>query len=340
MALATTLGVMKLGDLSEAQLVSHFRASFPAGERTLIGIGDDCAQIATPEGSFIVTTDVMVEDQHFHLSWSTGYELGARVAAQNLADIDAMGGRPSGLVASVVAPRNMDADIFLDVVRGLGERAREVGAGVVGGDLSAGDKLVLSVTAFGYCPGPVVRRDGARPGDVIAVSGTLGFSYAGLDLLSGGYVDPAARGTDQLGKLAPFIETYRAPHPPLGSGVAAAAAGARAMMDLSDGPAADAARMATASNVVIEFDRHAIEEEARKLQAPALICRTDPVWWVLQGGEEHGMLAAFPPDAPLPDGFRVIGRVRAREEGEKACAMFDGEILRGAWDHFDPDSVH
>ena len=193
------------------------------------------------------------------------------MAAQNLADIDAMGGRPSGLVASVVAPRNMDADIFLDVVRGLGERAREVGAGVVGGDLSAGDKLVLSVTAFGYCPGPVVRRDGARPGDVIAVSGTLGFSYAGLDLLSGGYVDPAARGTDQLGKLAPFIETYRAPHPPLGSGVAAAAAGARAMMDLSDGPAADAARMATASNIVIEFDRHAIEEEAWKLQAPALI---------------------------------------------------------------------
>ena len=82
------------------------------------------------------------------------------------------------------------------------------------------------------------------------------------------------------------------------------------------------------------------EEEAWKLQAPALICRTDPVWWVLQGGEEHGMLAAFPPDAPLPDGFRVIGRVRAREEGEKACAMFDGEILRGAWDHFDSDSVH
>ena len=118
---------MKLGDLSEAQLVSHFRASFPAGERTLIGIGDDCAQIAAPEGSFIVTTDVMVEDQHFHLSWSTGYEGGARGG-----DIDAMGGRPSALVASVVAPRDMDADVFLDVVRGLGERAREVGAGVVG----------------------------------------------------------------------------------------------------------------------------------------------------------------------------------------------------------------
>ena len=147
---------MKLGDLSEAQLVSHFRESFPRGERTIIGIGDDCAEVAAPEGSFIVTTDVMVEDQHFHLSWSTGYEVGARVAAQNLADIDAMGGRPSALVASVVAPRNMDADVFLDVVRGLGDRARQADAGVVGGDLSAGEKLVISITAFGYCPGPVV----------------------------------------------------------------------------------------------------------------------------------------------------------------------------------------
>lgn len=331
---------MKLADLSEAQLVSYFRDSFPRGERTMIGIGDDCAQVAAPEGSFIVTTDVMVEDQHFHLSWSTGYEVGARVAAQNLADIDAMGGRPSALVASVVAPRDMDTDVFLDVVRGLGDRAREAGAGVVGGDLSAGEKLVISITAFGYCPGPVVRRDGARPGDLVAVSGTLGYSYAGLDLLEGGHVDPSMRGDEQLGDLAPFIETYRAPTPPLGSGVAAAAAGATAMMDLSDGPAADARRMAQASGLIIEFDRPALEAEARLLQVPAQVCQADPVRWVLQGGEEHGMLAAFPPEAVLPEGFRVVGQVRACRDEEMPAAMFDGEVLRGAWDHFDPESVH
>lgn len=338
-AYATSLVLMKLSDLSEAQLVSHFRKSFPRGERTMIGIGDDCAQVATPEGSFIVTTDVMVEDQHFHMSWSSGYEVGARVAAQNLADIDAMGGRPSALVASVVAPRDMDADVFLDVVRGLGDRAREAGAGVVGGDLSAGEKLVISVTAFGYCPGPVVRRDGARPGDVVAVSGTLGYSYAGLELLEGGHIDPSARGVEQLGDLAPFVETYRAPRPPLGSGVAAAASGARAMMDLSDGPATDAARIAKASGVVIEFNRDAIEAEASQLAPAARVCAVDPVRWVLQGGEEHGMIAAFPPDAELPDGFRVVATVRACQEGEDPCAMFDAEILRGAWDHFSPDSV-
>ena len=330
---------MKLGDLSEAQLVSHFRESFPRGERTMIGIGDDCAQVAAPEGSFIVTTDVMVEDQHFHLLWSTGYEVGARVAAQNLADIDAMGGRPSALVASVVAPRDMDADVFLDVVRGLGDRAREVGAGVVGGDLSAGEKLVISITAFGYCPGPVVRRDGARPGDVVAVSGTLGYSYAGLDLLEGGHVNPSSRGVEQLGDLAPFIETYRAPRPPLGSGVAAAAAGARAMMDLSDGPATDAARIAQASGVIIEFDRDAIEAEASHLAPAARVCAVDPVRWVLQGGEEHGMIAVFPPDAQLPDGFRVVGTVRACRAEEEPRAMMDGAVLRGAWDHFSADSV-
>lgn len=331
---------MKLADLSEAQLVSYFRDSFPRGERTMIGIGDDCAQVAAPEGSFIVTTDVMVEDQHFHLSWSTGYEVGARVAAQNLADIDAMGGRPSALVASVVAPLELDTDVFLDVVRGLGDRAREAGAGVVGGDLSAGEKLVISITAFGYCPGPVVRRDGAHPGDLVAVSGTLGYSYAGLDLLEGGHVDPSMRGDEQLGDLAPFIETYRAPTPPLGSGVAAAAAGATAMMDLSDGPAADARRMAQASGLVIEFDRPALEAEARLLQVPAQVCQADPVRWVLQGGEEHGMLAAFPPEAVLPEGFRVVGQARACRDEEMPAAMFDGEVLRGAWDHFDPESVH
>ena len=317
---------MKLAELSEAQLVSHFRESFPRGERTMIGIGDDCAQVAAPEGSFIVTTDVMVEDQHFHLSWSTGYEVGARVAAQNLADIDAMGGRPSALVASVVAPRDMDADVFLDVVRGLG-------------DLSAGEKLVISITAFGYCPGPVVRRDGACPGDLVAVSGTLGYSYAGLDLLEGGHVDPSARVDEQLGDLAPFVDTYRAPRPPLGSGVAAAAAGARAMMDLSDGPATDAARIAKASGVVIEFDREAIEAEASHLAPAARVCAVDPVRWVLQGGEEHGMIAVFPPDAALPDGFRVVGVVRACLADEEPQAMMDGAVLRGAWDHFSADSV-
>ena len=140
---------------------------------------------------------------------------------------------------------------------------------------------------------------------LVAVSGTLGYSYAGLDLLEGGHVDPSARGDEQLGDLAPFVDTYRAPRPPLGSGVAAAAAGARAMMDLSDGPATDAARIAKASGVVIEFDREAIEAEASHLAPAARVCAVDPVRWVLQGGEEHGAARRIP---RRRCGARVPGR--------------------------------
>jgi len=111
------------------------------------------------------------------------------------------------------------------------------------------------------------------------------------------------------------------------------------MRALADGRAAAAARIAKASGVVIEFDRDAIEAEASHLAPAARVCAVDPVRWVLQGGEEHGMIAVFPPDAQLPDGFRVVGSVRACLAEEEPRAMMDGAVLRGAWDHFSADSV-
>ena len=100
----------RLRDMDESQLIRAFRALLPVGGRTLVGIGDDCAQIAAPEGSFLVTTDVIVEDHHFHSWWSTPYQIGARAAAQNLSDIAGMGGRASALVVSVSVSRDADAD--------------------------------------------------------------------------------------------------------------------------------------------------------------------------------------------------------------------------------------
>lgn len=320
----------RLRDMDESQLIRAFRALLPVGGRTLVGIGDDCAQIAAPEGSFLVTTDVIVEDHHFHSWWSTPYQIGARAAAQNLSDIAGMGGRASALVVSVSVSRDADADWLLDVVRGLGDRAREAGAGVVGGDLSGGDRLVLSVTAFGYCQGSPVLRDGARPGDTVGVAGTLGWSYAGLDLLRGGVVRPGR----EPEALAPFVRTYCAPRPPLEAGPAAASAGASAMMDLSDGLAMDGGRMARASGVVIELDRRALGREAEALAGAAAACGKDPLDWVVGGGEDQGILAAFPPGTALPDGFRAVGAARAPRGGEEPHIQLDGAEVFGPWDHF------
>ena len=158
-----------VSECSESELIRRYQEVLPVGERTMIGIGDDCAQIATPEGSFVVSTDVIVEDQHFHRYWSDAYQIGARITAQNLADIAGMGGYTSSIVISVVLTPDTEVEWLIDLVRGIGDRAREVGAGVVGGDMSAGEKMVLSMTVMGWCEGDPVVRSGAKPGDVIAV---------------------------------------------------------------------------------------------------------------------------------------------------------------------------
>ncbi|MBB6334477.1 thiamine-phosphate kinase [Schaalia hyovaginalis] len=323
-----------ISEFDEGELIAKFADLLPRGERTLLGIGDDCAQVAAPEGSFIVTTDLIVEDEHFHRAWSDPEQIGARVAAQNLADIAAMGGRCSALVVGVALRADTELDWMLSLVRGIGDRARAAGAGVVGGDMSRGPLTVLTITAIGYCEGAPVTRDGAVPGDVLAFSGRAGLSNAGLDLLLGGHVDPSLRDTAGRGVLGEALDAYRAPEPPLESGPAAAAAGAHAMMDLSDGIAKDAGRMARSSNVVIELDREALLREAAPLAGLGAVCGKDPLEWVIRGGEDHGMLAAFAPDARLPEGFRPIGRIRAVGEGEVAGLLLDGTEVTGGWDHF------
>ena len=118
------------------------------------------------------------------------------------------------------------------------------------------------------------------------------------------------------------------------TGPAAARAGAHAMMDLSDGIAMDGTRMAKASGVIIDLDPTALEREADPLRQLAEICGVNPVEWVVFGGEDHGMIAAFGPDATIPEGFRIVGRVREVGEGENANMFLNGRPLRGKWDHF------
>lgn len=327
----------RVREVDEFELIRRFKEVLPVSPRALMGSGDDCAVIAAPEGHFIVSTDILVEDEHWIRSWSTPHEVGQRAAAQNLADIAAMGGRVSTVVVCVTATKDETVEFLVDLVAGFGDRVRQAGGGVDGGDLSRGDRVVIAVTVMGWCDGQPVSRSGAQPGDVVAVAGTLGRSGAGLDLLMGGHVDPAHHTAEELGDLYEAVRIYRAPEPPLEAGPAALAAGAHAMMDLSDGLAKDGGRIARASKVRIDIDRDALTPDTHALAAAASVVGKDPLEWVITGGEDHGIFAAFPPEAILPEPFRVIGRVTEAGPEGPGCFM-DGVELHGGWDHFNTDT--
>lgn len=325
---------MRIRELDETQLIESFQRLLPSGGRTVVGPGDDCAMVAAPEGAFLVTTDVLVSGEHFRLDWSAPDEIGARAAAQNLADIAAMGGRTSSLVVSLVLPRDLDVDWLLALVAGFGERARAAGAGVVGGDLAAGEQLTIAVTAHGWASAAPVLRTGARPGDTLAVAGTLGRSGAGFELLGRGLVAGSEHDPTVLGGLAEAIQVYRAPVPPLEAGPAAAAHGAHAMLDVSDGLVIDAGRMARASAVVVELDSSLLGPDVWALEPAARLCGHPALDWALFGGEDHAMLAAFPPAVVLPQPFRPIGVIGAVEPAAGPRVRLDGREISGGWDHF------
>ncbi|KGM10170.1 AIR synthase related protein, partial [Cellulomonas carbonis] len=173
-----------VADLGEDALLAQVFPLLPAGSRTLLGPGDDCAVLAAPDGRFVVSTDLLVEGRHFRLDWSDAEDVGARAAAQNLADVAAMGAVPTALVVGLVVPPDLPVAWVLGLARGLASVSGPHGVGVVGGDLSGGRDVVVAVTVHGDLEGrDPVLRSGARPGDVVAHAGVLGRSAAGHALL-------------------------------------------------------------------------------------------------------------------------------------------------------------
>ncbi|WP_371176742.1 thiamine-phosphate kinase [Buchananella felis] len=249
----------------EEALIAGFLPALPRGAHTVEGPGDDCAVV---RGADVVTTDMLVESSHFWLDVSSPYEIGARAAAQNLADVAAMGAVPTSLVCALSLPPGLEAGWVNEFARGLGERCEKAGAGVVGGDITSGPVLTVSITALGSLEGRApVLRSGARAGHAVAVSGTLGLSAAGLEvaaLLRGLPRPERARVEDELRRAATgspaaaaahCLGIFKAPTPNLSAGVAAAQAGASAMMDVSDGLLRDVGRIARASGVAIDLDQ-------------------------------------------------------------------------------------
>lgn len=326
-----------VAELGEAELLARI---FPrlGGGRMLLGPGDDAAVLGAPDGRTAISIDTLVQDQDFRLRWpcgyqTTGYDVGWKCAAQNLSDVNAMGAVATSLVVSLTLPARTPVSWVEGLADGLSAALRALGAedcAVAGGDLGRGSQLVVTAAVTGDLQGrSPVLRSGARPSDVLAVCGALGEAAAGLALLESS-LDYA--GLDARERALTALQSR--PCPPLAAGPAAAAAGAHAMMDISDGLVRDAGRLGKASGVCIDLDPEALREEAGPLAETAAKLGTDPLSWVLGGGEDHGLLAAFSPAQDLPRGFRRVGTVLARGEGRGLVSVGGADPAVVGWDHF------
>lgn len=307
-----------VGELGEAGVLARVLRNLGPAAAASVGPGDDCAVLAYV-GESVVTTDTMIEGPDFRLAWHSGFELGWKLAATNLSDVAAMGAVPVGLTVAFAVPRDLPVCYLEEVARGLTAACAELapGCGVVGGDLGRAPVLMAAVTAFGDLgPQTPVLRSGARVGDVVAYAGQLGLAGQGLAQLFAGATE--ADGTAHsrtLGELRSAhpaaIAAQFAPMPPIALGVVAAQAGATAMMDVSDGLALDASRIAAASGVTVALHADLLragfgEQAGEAVSVPAM----------LFGGEDHGLLATFPADVTLPTGFVRIGETVTREGDE------------------------
>jgi thiamine-monophosphate kinase len=309
-----------VAEVGEFRLIERFTRHFATTPAVVLGPGDDAAVVTAPDGRVVACTDMLVEGNHFRRDWCSAADVGHKAAAANLADIAAMGARPTAILAAVAAPQDMPAEWLEELASGLAAEAAAVGAAVIGGDTTRGEQLTVTVTALGDLEGrePVIRG-GARPGDVLALAGRIGWAAAGLNVLSRGFRSPGA-----------LVGAYRRPQPPYAAGRDAALMGVHAMIDVSDGLLADVGHIASASGVAIDVEAETLPiAEAVRNAAGAL--GVDARGWLLTGGEDHALAAAFPPDVILPEGWRRIGSV-----AEGAGVTVDGGAWTGptGWDHF------
>jgi len=319
--------LMTISDLGEFGLIEAISAALPRGDRTIVGIGDDAAVLTAPDARVVATTDLLIEGRHFRRDWSGPADIGAKAAAQNLADIAAMGAVPVALLVGFAAPGDVTVAWARDVMAGIAGECARAGATVVGGDTSSADAVVLAITALGDLGGrEPVTRSGARPGDVLAYAGVLGESAAGLALLEAGLTEPAA-----------LIAAHRRPAPRYAAGPEAAALGATAMIDVSDGLLADAGHLARASGVQIDIATARLPAHPGLAAAAAALDhdsapgRDAVLDWMLTGGEDHALAATFPPGRELPSHWTVIGQVRA---GQGVLVNGNQMTGRAGWKHF------
>ncbi len=350
---------MKVKEVGEFELIELMAQVFRrepqdflrsgSASRLSVGIGDDAAVWRESTGGFtIATTDAMVEGVHFTAATTGWYDLGWKAMASNISDIAGMGGRPRYALTVLATSGDRDVEEILELCRGMADVASRYGAAVVGGDTVSSPITMISITLIGEATGndatgaaSLLSRYEAHPGDVIAVTGFLGSSAGGLDLL----MNSPSPVPDQL---APLVDAHRQPMPRVAEGLALVDAGVRCGMDLSDGLAGDLARICRASGVSAEI-------QAEGLPIDPLLRRTFGVRAVdlaLSGGEDYELVCIAPAGimaaaqkslSDMKTPLTVVGRVSAAVPGQPPVMIAgpDGRLSpppRSGWEHFSAGS--
>lgn len=302
---------------SESELILNISEIFAeSNSDLLVGIGDDAAVVRRPDNSLVVTTDMAVEDVHFKVQWSSAYQIGCKVAAANLADIYAMGGKPKYLTVAMAATGSEDLEWMLDVAKGIAHEAHIVGAQVIGGDLSKAEKIVISITAIGECQTPILRS-GAQIGDQIYISSLPGWSAAGLLALQ----------QNKSGAIFDFaISEHQAPSVDYDNAEQIAIS-ANSLCDVSDSLLIQGQQMADASGVQFEIDAKLFEQhpDFNELSEVAAGLEISVFDLILSGGEDHVFLATGKEVKGFP-----IGRVLAGN----GVRLLHVDNPKSGWKHF------
>lgn len=296
--------------MGEFELLDRIRARLPQpGPRVLLGSGDD-AGVTVPGGATATSVDALVDGVHFRREWSSPAQIGAKALAVALSDLAAMGAEPGEAYVVLGIPADLDEDGCLELLDGIVEVAEETGTSLAGGDVTRAPVLTLAVTVVGHAQSAddLVTRSGARPGDALVLTGELGGAAAGLLLLESSrrarssFLPHSDTNDD---RMRPLIARQLEPRPRLEAGRELAAAGATAMIDLSDGLGGDAGHIATASDVGLRIEADALPL-APGLAELAAAAERNPLELATSGGEDYELLAALPEER-LADAVAAVG---------------------------------
>ncbi len=315
--------------MGEFELLARIRERLPPpGPRVHLGSGDDAA-ISVPGGATATSVDALVEGVHFRREQASLAQIGGKALATALSDLAAMGAEPGEAYIVLGIPQDLDEKGCLQLLEGVVELAAATGTSLVGGDVTRAPVLTLTTTVVGHAasPGRFLTRAGANPGDVLVVTGELGGAAAGLLLLENEgpatVSSPLAAVSAEKDKLTALVTRQLEPQPRLDAGRALAAAGATAMIDLSDGLGGDAGHLAAASGVGLQIDASELPLAAGVTEVAAA-AGTDPLQLAVSGGEDYELLASLPSD--LIDAAReAVGEAAAGLALTAIGEVVDGE---------------